>query len=113
MSLRLKLFSLVDAYVCPEHIRYRECVEGDTYAKLIPLLEGIHIVDWPFQFFDIDCRCMINYKLVGLNRVFSNVEVLPLAHPNLESKKPMCVVDLYFVYDSQQTLYCIVERAGI
>ena len=33
-----------------------KCYEGDTYEKLIPLLEGIHVVDWLFQFFDIESR---------------------------------------------------------
>ena len=42
-------------------------------AKLIPLLEGIHIVDWPFQFFGMESRCKINCKLKGLNRGISVV----------------------------------------
>ena len=46
---------------------YWECVEGDTYAKLISLLKGIHILDYPFQLFDIDSWCTINYKLEGLS----------------------------------------------
>ena len=37
--------------------------------KLRQLLEGIHIVDWPFQSFDIESRCKINHKLEGLNRL--------------------------------------------
>ena len=38
---------------------------------------------------------------------------MPLADANLESKKPMCVVHLDFVYGSQQTLECIAKGAKI
>ena len=45
-------------------------VEGDTYENLKTLLEGIYIVNRPFQFVHIESRCNINYKIEGLNRVF-------------------------------------------
>ena len=67
MSFKLKPLSLAE---CVKLIGSCECVEGDTYSKFIPLLEGIDIVDWPFQFFDIKSRCKINYKLEGFNRFF-------------------------------------------
>jgi hypothetical protein len=51
--------------------------------------------------------------LRGSKKVFSDVYVLPLANPNLESKNHMHVVDLDFVFDSQQTLKCIEEEAKI
>ena len=88
-------------------------IKGDTYAKLVPLLESIFVVNWPYQFFDIESRCIINYKLEGLNMVFSNVYIMPLVDPNLESRKNMCVVDLDFVSNSQQTLECIAKEAKI
>ena len=78
-----------------------------------PLLESVRIVTWPFHFFDIESRCKINYNLEGVNRVILDVYVMPLVDPNLESKKCMCVVDLDFVYGSQQTLKCIAEEAKI
>ena len=56
-SLKLRLLSLVDAYAGQELIESCKCVEGDTYAELRPVLEGIHIVDWPFKLFDIESRC--------------------------------------------------------
>ena len=65
MSLKLTLFSLVDAYASPYLVESCKCVEGDTYAKLKPLLEGIYILDCPFQFLDIESRCIINCKLEG------------------------------------------------
>ena len=68
MSLELKLFSLADAYASPYLIGSCKCVEGDTYAKLIPLIEGIHIVDWTFQLLFIEIRCKINCELEGLNK---------------------------------------------
>ena len=70
MSLMLKLFSIVDAYATPKLIGFCKYVEVNTYAKLMPLPEGIHIVDWPFQFFYIESRCMINYKFEELNTYF-------------------------------------------
>ena len=45
MSLKLKLFSLVDVYASPEHFGSCKCAKGDTYVKLRPLLEGIYIVE--------------------------------------------------------------------
>ena len=45
MSLKLKLFSLIDACASSKFIGSCECAKGDSYAKLISLLEGIHIVD--------------------------------------------------------------------
>ena len=69
----------------------------NTCTKLKPLLEGIHIKDWPFQFFDIESKCMFICKSELLKRVILDVYVMPLANPNLESKKCMCVVDLDFV----------------
>ena len=47
--LKLKLFSHVDAYACPKLIGPCECVKDNTYAKLIVLLESIHVVDRSFQ----------------------------------------------------------------
>jgi hypothetical protein len=65
------LFSLVDSNASPNFNAPFECVEGNTYVR--PLLEGIYIVDWRFQFFDVENRCRINCKLGRLNRVSSNV----------------------------------------
>ena len=100
MSSKVKLFSLANSNASLELIGPCECAEGDTYAKCKPLLEGIYIVDCPFQFFDVKRRCMINCKLEGFNRVSLDVYVLSLAKPDLESKKRMHVVELDFVYDS-------------
>ena len=69
---------------------------GNIYAKFIPLLEGIHIVDFSFQFFDIKSRYKINCKLEGFNRVFWDEYVLSLANPNFEFRICMCMVDLDF-----------------
>ena len=66
----MKLFSLIDAYPSPKLIGLCKCLEGDTYGKLIPLLENTHIVGRPFQFFDIECRCIINCNLEEVNKVF-------------------------------------------
>ena len=52
-----------------------ECVEDKTYAKLSPLIEDIHIVDWPFHLFDGESRYKFYYKLEGLNRVSLDVHV--------------------------------------
>jgi hypothetical protein len=41
------------------------------------------------------------------------VYVMPLVEPNLESKKRMRVVDLNFIFDSQETLICLVEEVKI
>ena len=90
-----------------------ECVEDETYAKLNPLLKDNHIVDWPFQLCDGKSRYKINYKLEGLNKVSLDVYVMPLVEPNLASRKYMCVVDLDFVCDFQQTLECLVEEVEI
>ena len=98
MSLKLKLFSLANAYASPQLIGSCESVEGGMYATLIPLLECIHIVDRPFQFSYIGSACMIKCKLEGLNKVSLDVFILPLADPNLESRKHMCVVDLDFCF---------------
>ena len=73
MSVKLELFSLTNAYASVELVGPCKCVEVDTYAKLRPLLEGIRIVDWLFQFFDIESGCKINCKLEGLNIVFLDV----------------------------------------
>ena len=45
-------------------------IKGDTYAKFRSPLEEIHVVDWPFQFFDNESRCMIKCKFKGLNSFF-------------------------------------------
>ena len=96
MSLKLKLFSILDSNTSPTLIGPCERIEGNTYAKLIPLLDDIHIVDWPFQFFDVESTCKIKCKLEGLNKVSLNLYVMPLSKVNLESKKHMCVIDLDF-----------------
>ena len=109
----MKLFSFFDACPSPQLIGFCECVEDNTYAKLIALLEGIHIVDRPFQFYDIESRCKIDYKLEGLIRLFPEEYDLLVVDPNLESKKCMHVIDLDFIYDSQQTLECIEKEVEI
>ena len=97
MSLKLKLFSLANSNVSPNFIGPFECIKA-IHAKLRPLLEGNHIVNWPFQVFDIESRRKIKCKLKGFNRVSSDVYVMPLVEPNLESTKRMCVVDLNFIF---------------
>ena len=72
--------------VSPTLIGPCKCIEGDMYAKLRPPLDDIHIVDWAIQFFDVGNKCNINCKLEGLDRVSSDVCVLPLVEPNLESR---------------------------
>lgn len=69
MFLKLKLFSLANFDANSKLIGPCKCAKGDTYAKLKPLLEGIHIVGWPFQCFDVENKCKIRCKLQGLNRV--------------------------------------------
>ena len=107
---KLKLFSLANSNANPKLIGPSECVEGDTYANLRPLLEGIYIGDWPFQFFDVESRCRINCKLEGFNRVSLDVSVSPLVKPNLEFMKHMHAVYLDFASDPQQTLECLAWR---
>jgi hypothetical protein len=104
MTLRLNLFSLVVSNASPKLIRPCECAEGKFFAKFTPLLEVIHIIDWPFQLFDVESRCKIKCKLKELNSVSSDVYATPLVQPNLGSKKCMHVVDIGFVFDSQQNL---------
>ena len=70
--------SLLIPNVSPTLIGPCECVEGDKYAKLRPPIDDIHIIDWAFQFFDVENRCNINCSLEGFNRVSSDVYVLPL-----------------------------------
>ena len=93
-----------------ENIGSCKCVEGNTLAKLKPLLEDIHIVGWTF---DLESRCKIVCKLEGFNRVFPDVYVVPQANPNLQTRKHMCVVDLDSNNVSQPTLECIVEEVEI
>lgn len=83
-------------------------LEGDTYAKLKPLLKGIHVVDWPFWLFDIESRCNIKRKLEGLNNFFF-LQMLILCHCWSQPWFQKCihVVDLDFIYGSWQTLPCI------
>jgi hypothetical protein len=57
MSLKLKLLLFADSNASPL------------------LSKGIHIVDWPFQFFDVERRCMIKCKLEGLNTISLDVYV--------------------------------------
>ena len=97
MSFKLKLLPFANSNANPKHTGPCKCVEGNTYAKLRPLLEGVHIVDWHFQFFNVGNRCRINYKLEGLNKVSLDVYVLSLVEPNLESRKCMRVLDINFV----------------
>ena len=97
----------------PSFIGPFECLENDTFAKLRPLLQGNHIVDWPFQFSDVENKRGIKCKLKELNRVFSVIYVMPLVEPDLESKKHMRVIDLDFIFNSQQTLKCLAEEVKI
>ena len=97
MSVKLELFSLTNAYASVELVGPCKCVEVDTYAKLRPLLEGIHIVDWPFHSLILTVNVGLTASLRCSIEFFS-VEYVPLqADSNLESKKCMCVVDLDFV----------------
>ena len=73
MSLELKLFSLANSNANPNFIGPSKCGDGDKNAKFRPPLEGTHIVDWAFQFFDVGSRCRFNCRLEGLNRVSSDV----------------------------------------
>ena len=53
------------------------------------------------------------WLIEGLNNFFWNIYVLSLVGPNFESQKRMCVVDLDFVLNSQQTIECIAEEVEI
>ena len=94
----------------PKLIRPCECDEGNTFVKLVPLLEGCSscrlalLILW-----SLINKCMINCKLEGLNRCTCYALVVP----NLESRKCISVVDLDFDYDSQQTLKCTAKEVEI
>lgn len=54
--------------------------------KYNPLFECVHILDWPFQFVDIESICMIKCKLERVNKALSYVYVLSLLIPTFNFK---------------------------
>lgn len=65
MSFQRKLSALSNVGVVPKLLGLCKCNEGDSYAKLHPLLEEIAIIEWPFHLCYIDNKCHINLNCEG------------------------------------------------
>lgn len=76
LSLKTKLFSLLDATVQPELLSPFFCQTGDTYADLRITLEARRCVNWPFQFWDFQDQCRIGKTFEAMYPVAERVYII-------------------------------------
>jgi hypothetical protein len=62
----------------PQEVGKIDLVEGDTYDGLCVRLKENEVVEWPFQFWDVEDSCRIKVKLEQLNKIPPIVYVIPM-----------------------------------
>jgi len=77
MSLKIKNFTINDNDQVLELLSPFIVYEDQSYAKLPSLLKEAKIVEWPFQFRDVEANCIIKTKLEKFNRIGLEVFVIP------------------------------------
>lgn len=76
LSLKTKLFTLVNDSALPELLCTFFFKVGDTYADLRVRLEECGCVDWSFDFWDLEEKCRIRKSFDAMNPVTDHVYVI-------------------------------------
>ena len=56
--------------------------DGLSYASLRERLEAAKVLDWPFEFWDVEDSCRIRVKIEALNDILEEVHVIPVGDGN-------------------------------
>jgi hypothetical protein len=76
-GVKLILWTMLNEDAYPQCLGSLDCTENDSYAALRVLLEEAEILDGGFDFWDPSLKCRIRKKLERLNKIGSDVFMIP------------------------------------
>ena len=76
MASKIKLFSLEREDANPNFIGQVDAVDTKQYVSLRLWLEEFSVVDWPFNFWDVEDKYRMKGKLEGMTTVDPKVYVI-------------------------------------
>jgi hypothetical protein len=79
MSLKINFLTIADDDRVLELFGPIIVYEDQSYVGLRCLLEEAEIVEWPFQFWDVEANCTIKTKLEKFKKIGLKVFVIPTA----------------------------------
>ncbi len=78
----IKLWTLEDEDADPEYFGKVKVGDGQSYASLRERLEAANVLDWPFEFWDVEDNCRIRWNFKALNDILEEVHVIPVGCGN-------------------------------
>ena len=93
MADRLKIWTLEDEFAAPEVFDKVKALGEETLASLRVRLESEEVLDWPFDFWDVEDGRRIRRKVERLNEVAEDVYVIPSVEHDSRSGKRRRVED--------------------
>jgi hypothetical protein len=93
MASKIKLYLLDCGDVDAEFVERINTVNGETYASLRLRLHEFGVVEWSFNFWDVEGNCQIRGKLEGMTTIDPHVYLIP--SPEIESGPRKCHCGLH------------------
>jgi hypothetical protein len=81
-------------------ILYIDAANAERYVSLCLRLEEFGVVDWSFNFWDVEAKCRMKGKLEGMTTVDPEVYVIPCLPEDGAPRKRQRVGDFFVVFDS-------------
>jgi hypothetical protein len=83
-AFRIKLYSLEDEEASPDYIGLVKSLEDECFRDLRVHLEGVGIVEWPFDFWDIEEHSRIKRRAKGVSPIEHSVYVIPVSNSEID-----------------------------
>ena len=99
MAMKIKLFLLECNNANPDFIRQVDAANVKRCVFLRIRLEEFGMVDWPFNFWDVEAKCKMKDKLEGTTTVDPEVYIIPCLFEDGAPRKCQCIGDVSVVFD--------------
>jgi len=83
----IKLWTLEDKEADLDFFGKLKVGDGKSFASLRERLETANILDWPFEFWDVEDACWILKRIEALNDIQEDMYVIPLDSANPQTIK--------------------------
>lgn len=84
---RIKLWTLEEEGADPEYFGKVDVGSALTYEALRIILEGNDLLEWPFEFWDVEDKGRVRKKLERVNVFGAEVHVIRAGQEDTESQK--------------------------
>jgi hypothetical protein len=88
----------------PNFIGWVDAVDAERYVSFCLRLEEFGVVDWPFNFWNVEAKYRMKGKLEGMTTVDPKVYVIPCLSEDGAARKRQCIGDVSVIFDSLDPL---------